>query len=181
MRVGARGRVKGGRRIESQTGAASDPWRIQNWRDSSVAEMTNMPHRSWIASSRRSATSTEPYPCWRCARADARIGTSKMASDGCISTTAAATALPFGAYRTTFRPRANCARRLIASSSISTSRSTRSASGPPVSAPPRENVKWSEPGTGCEAPESASSGDAFAVFRLRRCGADDSSLSIFHV
>ena len=50
-----------------------------------------------------------------------------------------------------------------------------------VSAPPRENVKWSEPGTGCEAPESASSGDAFAVFRLRRCGADDSSLSIFHV
>ena len=41
-----------------------------------------------------------------------------------------------------------------ASSPISTSRSAL-RSGPLVSAPPRENVKWSEPGTGCEAPESA--------------------------
>eukprot|EP00967_Tisochrysis_lutea_P034862 scaffold41704_cov31-Tisochrysis_lutea.AAC.1 len=100
----------------------------------------------WMdASSTSKATSTEPWPCPRIARAEARIGTSRTPPlaepPRCSSITAAATArgpLRPCWKRTIRRHVENCEVSLMIDSSASTSPRMRSASTPPISAPPSE-------------------------------------------
>jgi len=179
--------------VSSKGGAGSNAWGgaastnaglhacvIQKRRLSIVAETTTIVAPRLAAISKRSATSTEPWPCCRWLRAEARMGISKTFSCAFSSTTAAASPREPWASSTR-RQLANWPRSWIASSSISTSRRIRSASCPPVPSPPSEQHRPGAPGTSKPLPARLSSGDSLPVRRsgLSRARDDGATRSTF--
>lgn len=142
---------------------------IQKRIDSCVAATIIMRRRRRQAISFKIATRIEPYPCCRCDRAAARMGTSNNDCSVCVSTTAEATGVPSW-ERTMRRAPEYCERSWtrLSSRTEKAPRMMRSAVLPPTSAPPTAKVRCSASGIRCVWWANASSRDSLPTAREER-------------